>query len=204
MKMCMCMWLVWGAVVWSIGLGGCSITKPRPETHHYVLSLSVPDAAGPRTASLMVRSIEARDPYNQERIVYRSSAYAFDLYNYHRWASTPGEQVTLWTRRFLRGSGVFTQVLPSSEGTADFVLDGTIQQFEELDHEKTWEAALSIDFWLVRSGERSPVWFQSYTATQPATKRNPEAIAEAMSRCLENILGRLTTDLTPVVTRRTP
>ncbi len=136
--------------------------------------------------------------------MYRSSSYAFDLYNYHRWASPPGEQVTTWTRRYLRGSGLFAQVFPNFDAIADFVLDGTVQQFEEIDGEKTWEAAISIDFWLVRSGERTPVWFQSYSATQQAAKRNPEAIAEAMSRSLETILGRLVTDLAPVVAAPTP
>jgi ABC-type uncharacterized transport system auxiliary subunit len=198
------MGLVWGVVVWSISFAGCSVTSPRPATHHYVLTLAVPDTSGPRISSLVVRSIGARDPYNQERIVYRSSAYAFDLYNYHRWASTPAEQVTTWTRRVLRGSGLFAQVLPNTEGTADFILDGTIQQFEEIDHEKTWEAALSIDFWLMRPGDRTPVWFQSYSVIQQAPKRNPEAIAEAMSRALETVLGRLTTDLAPVVSQRMP
>src|SRR6476619_6194485 len=109
--------LVWGVIVWSISFAGCSLTSPRPATHHYGLALSVPDTPGPRTSSLIIRPIGARDPYNQERIVYRSSAYAFDLYNYHRWASTPAEQVTTWTRRVLRGSGLFAQVLPNSEGT---------------------------------------------------------------------------------------
>ena len=198
------LWLAWGVVVWSVSLAACSFTTPRPEVHHYTLTLSVPDVPSTGKISLVVRSIGGRDPYDQERIVYRTSSYAFDLYNYHRWASPPGEQVTAWTRRYLRGSGLFAQVFPNFDSPADFVLDGTVQQFEEIDREKTWEAALSIDFWLVRSGGRTPVWFRSYAATQPAAKRNPEAIAEAMSRNLENILGRLAADLTPVVAAQVP
>jgi ABC-type uncharacterized transport system auxiliary subunit len=172
--------------------------------HHYALTLSVPEVASTSKVSLVVRPIDARAPYDQERIVYRSSAYAFDFYSYHRWASPPGEQVTAWTRRYLRGSGLFAQVFPNSDAAADFVLDGIIQQFEEVDREETWEAATSIDFWLVRAGEPTPRWFRSYSATQQAAKRNPEAVAEAMSRNLESILGRLVTDLTPVVASQTP
>lgn len=190
--------------MWSLNLAACSVTKPRPEVRHYTLTLTVPEVPSTRTVSLVVRSISARDPYDQERIVYRSSPYASDFYNYHRWASPPGEQVTTWTRRYLRGSGLFAQVFPSSDAAADFVLDGVVQQFEEVDKTNTWEAATSIDFWLVRAGDRTPVWFQSYSATQQAAKRNPEAIAEAMSRSLENILARLVTDLTPVVVPRAP
>src|ERR1700752_4545177 len=136
----MWMWLAWGLLVWSMSLGACSVTRSRPDVHYYTLTLAVPETSGTRQVSLVVRSIGARDPYDQERLVYRSSPYAFDLYNYHRWASPPGEQVTTWTRRYLRGSGLFTQVFPNSDSMADFVLDGTIQQFEEIDGEKTWDA----------------------------------------------------------------
>ncbi len=66
-------------------------------------------------------------------------------------------------------------------------------------NEQTWEAVLNIDFWLTRAEQRTPVWFQSYTTVQQATKRNPAAVAEAMSRNLEAILSKLGADLAPVV-----
>jgi ABC-type uncharacterized transport system auxiliary subunit len=137
-------------------------------------------------------------------MVYRSSPYRLDFYNYHRWAAAPAELVTDWTRRYLRRSGLFAKVFPATEGNADWFLGGVIRQLEEVDQENTWEAALSIDFWLAPAGQRAPVWFQSYTATQQADKRNPEAIAAAMSRNLENILARLAADLTPVVASPAP
>jgi ABC-type uncharacterized transport system auxiliary subunit len=198
-------WLLWGLAVWGVVLGSCSLTKPRPEVRHYALTLNIPEVPpGAAKASLIVRPFIARSPYGQERIVYRSSSYTLDFYNYHRWAASPAELVTDWTRRYLRGSGLFTQVFPTTDGNAELELGGVIRQFEEVDHDQTWEAVLNIDFWLTRADQRSPFWFQSYTATQQATKRNPEAIAEAMSRNLENILGRLTTDLAPVVAAASP
>lgn len=194
-----------GVAVWSITFTGCSLAKPQPEVHYYALALQLPEAR-PNTAktSLVIRPLSARDPYNQERIVYRTSPYAFDLYNFHRWASFPAEQVTHWTRRYLQATGLFSQVFPTTDGNADIVLDGRIRQFEEIDREATWEAALSIEFWLIRSGERSPFWSRPYSATKPASRRNPEAIAEAMSQGLEDILQQLTTDLAPVVTTPSP
>jgi ABC-type uncharacterized transport system auxiliary subunit len=150
--------------------------------------------------SLVVRPFAARDPYTQLRIVYRPSPYLLDFYNYHRWAAPPAEQVTDWTQRYLRRTGLFTEIFPTAEARADLTLGGVLQQFEEVDHEQTWEAVLSIDFWLTQADQHRPFWFRSYTATQQAARRNPEAIAEAMSRNLENILRQLTMDLTPVVT----
>lgn len=198
-------WLLGGFVVWSLVLNGCSLTKPRPEVRHYALTLNVPEVPPDSGAtSLVVRLFSAHDPYTQERIVYRSSPYALDFYNYHRWAASPAEMVTDWTRRSLSGTGLFAKVLPTSDGNADLALGGVIRQFEEIDQDQTWEAALSIDFWLTRTDHRSPFWSQSYTATQRATKRNPEAIAAAMSHNLEEILQRLTADLAPIVATLPP
>jgi ABC-type uncharacterized transport system auxiliary subunit len=181
------------------------LTKPQPEVHHYALALQLPEArSGTAKTSLVILPLSARDPYAQERIVYRTSPYAFDLYNFHRWASLPAEQVTHWTRRYLQATGLFSQVFPTTDGNADVVLDGMIRQFEEIDREATWEAALTIEFWLIRSGERSPFWFRPYSATKPASRRNPEAIAEAMSQGLADILQQLTTDLAPIVTTPSP
>jgi uncharacterized lipoprotein YmbA len=187
-------------VLWGMTLSSCSLTKPQPPVHHYTLTVTLPEmAAATAQTSLIVRPLAAADPYNQERIVYRSSAYQVDFYNYHRWAASPSEQITDWTRRYLAGAGLFAKVFPSTDGSADLELGGKIRQIEEVDQEQTWDATLSIDFWLTRSGQHSPFWFQSYTATRRTTKRNPEAVAEALSRNLEDILGRLTSDLAPVV-----
>lgn len=197
--------LLGGVVLWSVLLGSCSLTKPPPEVRHYALALAVPEVpSSTAKLSLIIYPFSARDPYGQDLMVYRSSPYRLDFYNYHRWAAVPAELVTDWTRRYLRGTGLFAKVFPATEGIADWVLGGVIHQFEEVDHEQTWEAVLSIDFWLTRADQRLPSWFQSYTATQQAGKRNPEAIAEAMSRNLENILGRLTADLAPVVAASPP
>lgn len=192
--------LFWIAASWCLLCCGCSLTKPRPEVHHYTLALHVPEAAaGMAKATLVVRTFSAHDPYNQERLVYRSSPYLMDFYNYHRWAASPTEQISDWVRKYVWGSGLFSLVYPTGEGSADFTLHGSIRQLDEVDHEETWEAALSIDFWLTRADQRTPLWLHTYTATQQTAKRNPAAVAETMSRNLESILTQLINDLAPVV-----
>jgi uncharacterized lipoprotein YmbA len=188
-------------VVWSMMWSGCSFTTPRPEVHHYTLALHLPEpASGGGKSTLAVRAFSAHDPYNQERLVYRTSPYQLDFYNYHRWASSPTEQVADLVRRYLRGTPLFAKVYPSTDGSADFTLNGRILQLDEIDHDQTWEAVLAIDFWLTRAEQRTPVWFQTYNASRQTEKRNPAAVAEAMSHNLETILGKLAEDLTSVVT----
>jgi cholesterol transport system auxiliary component len=201
--------IVWGFLMLStlsLLLPGCSLTQPAPAVQHYVLRPTVPEEI-PQSAlhnrhTLLVRAFTAREPYDQQRLVYRSSPYQLDFYTYHRWAASPAEQITDWTRQYLRRTGLFAKVFPTAKGSADMidmVLGGTIRHLEEIDHDQTWQAALSIDIWLTRPPQRTPFWFASYSATRQAAKRNPAAIAEAMSRNLETILQQLTTDLMPVV-----
>lgn len=190
----------WSVAVWSVVWSGCSLTAPRPEVHHYTLALPQPAPdLGSGKSTLVVRAFSAHDPYNQERLVYRTSPYQLDFYNYHRWASSPTEQIADLTRRYLRAAPLFAKVYPSTDGNADFTLNGKLLQLDEIDHEKTWEAVLTIDFWLTRAEQRTPVWFQTYTVARQAEKRNPAAIAEAMSHNLATVLAKLVADLTPVV-----
>ena len=192
----------------SLVLGGCSLMRSKQEVQYYALSLptraSAPSSPAPITASLVVRPFSAQPPYNRDRIVYRSSPYEFDFYHYHRWVTKPADMLTALTRRSLQQSGLFTTVYPTPDAQADLQLGGVIRQYEEVDQAHSWQAVLSIEVWLSRSREPAPFWFQPYTATQPAAKRNPAAVAEAMSRNLQDILERLAHDLARELSTKPP
>ena len=183
----------------SLVLGGCSLTRSKQEVQYYALALPphspAPSGPAPVKASLVVRPFAAQPPYNRDRMVYRSSPYEFDFYHYHRWVTKPADMLTTLTRQTLQQSGLFTTVYPTPDARADLRLGGVVRQYEEVDQAQSWQAALSIEVWLSRSQEPAPFWFQSYSATRLATKRNPAAVAEAMSQNLQDILARLTTDL---------
>ena len=180
-------------------LSSCSLTQSKQEVQHYALALPTRTTHTPSPAvtqaSLVVRPFTAQQPYNRDRMVYRSSPYEFDFYHYHRWVTKPADMITALTRRALQQSHLFETVYPTADAQADLRLGGIIRQCEEVDQAQVWQAALSIDVWLTRNRESAPFWFQTYTATQQATKRNPAAIAEAMSKNLQDILERLSQDL---------
>ncbi len=191
-------------IVCSAVLAGCSVFTSRPPVQYYTLALAVPDSPpGPGQTSVVVQPFAVRDPYNQERIVYRVSPYRIDFYNYHQWAAPPGELVTDWTRRYLAGTGLFAKVLPTAGGRADLELGAVIYELEEIDEGETWQAALRIDFWLTRTAQRNPIWSGSYMSSTRAAKRNPEAFVAAMSGSLADILQRLVDDLKHVVSTTT-
>ncbi len=197
------------ALLTSLVFCGCSLTQSKQEVQYYALSLSphspAPSGPAPVKASLVVRPFTAQPPYNRDRMVYRSSPYEFDFYHYHRWVTKPADMLTTLTRQTLQQSGLFTTVYPTPDARADLRLGGVVRQYEEVDQAQSWQAVLSIEVWLSRSQESAPFWFQSYSATRLAAKRNPAAVAEAMSQNLQDVLARLTNDLAKVLaTHPTP
>jgi ABC-type uncharacterized transport system auxiliary subunit len=180
----------------SLSLGACNLGKPGPEVHYYALSMPVPETPAPSSApSLMLRRFAARDPFGQEALVFRSNAYRVSFYGYHRWIAPPANMISEWTLRYLRGAGLFSQV---SEYSGDLALSAVIRDFTEMDSPDAWAANLSVDFMITRTSDGVAIWMRTYTSTQRAARRNPEAIAEAMSRGLQEVLAKLATDLQPV------
>ncbi len=196
------------ALLISLVFCGCSLTHPKQEVQYYVLALPppspVPSGPAPVKASLVVRPFTAQPPYDRDRMVYRSSPYEFDFYHYHRWVTKPADILTALTRRTLQQAGLFTAVYPTPDARADLRLGGVVRQYEEVDQAQSWQAALSIEVWLSRSQESAPFWFQSYSATRRASRRNPVAVAEAMSQNLQDILDRLTNDLAGALASQIP
>ncbi len=191
----------------SLVLGGCNLTRSKQEVQYYALALSPQSSTSsgpaPVKASLVVRPFTAQPPYNRDRMVYRSSPYEFDFYHYHRWVTKPADMLTTLTRRTLQQSGLFTTVYPTPDARADLRLGGVVRQYEEVDQAQSWQAVLSIEVWLSRPQEPAPFWFQSYSATRLAAKRNPAAVAEAMSQNLQDVLEHLTNDLANVLSAQT-
>lgn len=185
---------------------GCGAS--RPAVQRYTLSLSLPAAAGapasPTLPTLLVRPLAAREPYEGQRMVYRTSPYRVDHYNYHQWDATPGELVTEWTLRYLRHTGQFAQVMGAPGISGELVLSGVVRDFEEVDEGATWQAVLGVDLWLSRAGDGKPLWFRSFHVAHAASKRNPEAIAAAMSHNLEQVLQQVSAELPAVVQRLAP
>lgn len=191
-----------GLLCATLGLAACASSRQNIE--YFTLSVPMPPGKDVQAeGAVLVSRFWARDPYGQSRMIYRVSPYHLDYYNYRLWASAPPEQVQEWTARYLRSAGLFSRVATIPEAGGDLELGGIIRRFEEVDNEaaQTWDAALSVDFWLIRRSERQTVWYGSYDVTRRAPKRNPQAVAEAMSGCLSDVLQRMTAELTPVVRR---
>jgi ABC-type uncharacterized transport system auxiliary subunit len=91
-------------------------------------------------------------------------------------------------------------VLPhSSNVTASYVVDGSVDEFFEWDTEGEWKAVLSLGITLMVDNEpdvsKRIVFQKTYHAKETCRRKNPQALAEAMSRAMEKLSGEIMKDI---------
>jgi ABC-type uncharacterized transport system auxiliary subunit len=175
-----------GALGLALGvLAGCGLVRKVPPVRYYTLAVTAPPAArlaGP----VRVGIFTADQPYATERIAYRSSRYRLDYYTYHRWAADPRNLLRDAIRDYLEAAATAGSGPPLE-------VEGHIRRLEEVDDADGWSAALTLDLKITRGG--AILLERSYTETEPAADRRPEAVAAALSRALQRILDHALADL---------
>lgn len=167
-------------VLAAVALAGCSLGRTLPHIRYY--TLAIPAAPATRLdAPVHVGAITSDQPYATERVAYRSSPYQLDYYTYHRWAADPRELVRTVMRDYFERAG--------GTGGVPFEIQGNIRRLEEVDDPAGWRGALELDVRVTRGG--AVLVERTFSETEPAESRRPEAIAAALSRALQRILDQV-------------
>jgi ABC-type uncharacterized transport system auxiliary subunit len=186
----------------------CGCGKPPMLVHQYLLEYPAPPLTGASlNADLKVERFAVAQAYNTTSMIYQPQAFKSQAYKYHRWRVNPGYLVTDYLVRDLRNSGRFTAVFTyeSSEKTR-FVLEGGVEDFQELDNPDAWQAALALVVTLIdtsQEGVPQKVVFQkSYRVTEPMVAQTPQGLAESMSRAMEQASARIISDVYEAARKR--
>ena len=168
-------------------LSACSVlgSRPTPETRYY--TLTVPGEPAVRLArAVKIGTFTIDQPYASERFAYRTSPYALEYYTYHRWAGNPRTIVAAAARDYVERAAA-----PGAHPSLE--MQGHIRRLEEVDEPAAWSGAVAMDVVVTRDG--TVVLERSYAEAEPAEKRNPEAVAAALSRALGRILDQVLRDV---------
>ena len=192
--------------------GAClDLKQPRNKIEYYTLEYETPEITGLKPLLIMIRleRFSVAPSYNNNQIIYRDRSFKRDAYAYHRWRANPGDLVAHNLSRDIRCSGLFKAVLPhDSRSASSHVMEGTVDEFFEWDKEENWEAILSVN--IVFMGENGPanekmiIFQKTYRAQEPCKQKNPTALAEAMSRAMAEISGKIIKDIYDHVTDHPP
>lgn len=164
-----------------------------PETRFYQLAPPAASAAAPGDLTIALESFDTDAGYDDDRIVYRTTPYRLDYYQYHRWSAAPGTIVGNYLKQALERSGQFRAVSREASDRSPVVVRGRVLAMEEVDRSKTsWVGRLVLELTLVDTRTGEVLWSQQYEEHEPLRAQTPEGLAEALSTALSRIATRAT------------
>lgn len=187
----------------SLLLTSCmTLNNPANKVDYYTLEYdsSPPEGLPPLDEVIQVLRFSVAAPYNMTRIVYRDDVFRRKSYDYHKWRANPGDLATYCLARDMRNSGLFRAVLTNdSKMPSSYMLEGSVDECLEWDAEPSWRAVLALTVTLMAENDpdihRRILSQKTYREEELCTRKNPAALAEAMSRAMARISTRIIRDI---------
>lgn len=115
-------------------------------------------------------------------------------------AGQTGRNGHFFLTRDLQQSGFFEAVLPfSNPASATHRVTGSVDEFLEKDGSQGWQAVLTLNIIVHAEREtdiqKSILLQKNYTAVEACKIRNPQALAEAMSRAMAKVSQEVMRDI---------
>jgi len=165
----------------------CACSGKLPETRYYQLA---PPAAKPSGGSdvLVLDTLTADAAYDDDRIVYRTTPFRFDYYQYQRWSSAPGIMVGNYLEQAFETSGKFRAVVREMTPDAPVILAGRVVAIEEVDRSRTeWVGRIVLELTLSDARSSAVLWTAQLEEIEPLREQTPEGLAAALSIAMSRI-----------------
>ncbi|MBD3290290.1 hypothetical protein GF337_15910 [candidate division KSB1 bacterium] len=174
-----------------------------PEIHYYRIDSTSETLAIENPKFNVILGIEKFEPeqlYESDRIVYRESPYEVKFYNYHRWITPPAEIVTEKAIEKIAASGLFRRVVSFPHiSNVDYLIDGTIKAFEELDENDEWYGLVRLKIEFIEMKNNTILWQDIVTKKTKARAKKPvelvRAIDMSLTECIHSIIPHLEQEL---------
>ena len=191
-------------------IAGCiDLKQPNNKIQYYTLEYTAPSITGlkPLPVTLKIERFSVAPAYNTNRIIYGRQSFKRDEYFYYKWRSNPADLVTYFLSRDIRASGLFKAVLPQGSGFPfSYLLEGSVDEFLELDVTENWNAVLSLTITLMAANEpdvsKSVLFQKSYTIKKVCKQKNPQGLAQAMSLAMGVTSKEIIKDIYSIVNNR--
>ena len=187
-------------VLLTFSVYGCG--KPPTLVQKYLLEY--PSPAVPASARIdegvKVEVFSVAQAFNSTAMVYRPNPYKSDIYTYHRWRVNPGNLISDYLVRDLRNSGLFKAVFSTGQAGANrFLIEGGVEEFQEIDEPGGWQAALAVNITLLDLNHQEitkrVVFQKNYRAAEPLTEQTPQGLAQGMSQAMAKLSDQIITDI---------
>lgn len=180
--------------------GGCSLTRPAPLKHTFLIDPPAPAAmTRVHPGSLRVGAIGVAAPFRGKAFVYRATELNYEADFYSEFLVPPGALIGEATARGLDRTGVFAKVIPPGAlPDGDYVLDGFVSTlYGDVRDPAKPMVELTVAYYLTRNHDVgvAPVWTREYQRRVAVAGAAPEGYARALSAALGEIVVELGRDL---------
>lgn len=177
---------------------GCAGKVHYP--NYYMLSIAPsddpPSNGGRKLSAVAVQRFETPAYLRQGRIVYRHSPEQIGFYDYHRWASDPGQVVTGAMMDCVRSAGVFSFVEAyDGQENAEYLLSGRLERLDEIDYKNGVQVEVKLSAQLVNRKTGAAVWTGDTTTTATVGQREVSSVVHAMDQATQHAVERLVEEM---------
>lgn len=195
------------ALLLALLLSGCGQTPPL--IHQYVFEYAplLSPASAKIAEAIKVKRFAVAQAFDTTAMVYRPEPLRAQTYTLNRWRVNPGSMVTDYLARDLRRAGLFEAVFSHDDmGQSRFILEGGVEEIQELDEPDGWKAALALTVTLLDTSQdeitKRVIFQKSYRTTELLIAKTPQGLAEAMSRAMQGLSQKIVTDVYQAVRTR--
>jgi ABC-type uncharacterized transport system auxiliary subunit len=178
---------------------GC-LSKSYPEKRRYVFEIEPPvDMVPGPNGVLRMDRVRVSPLFERKGFVYRTGEATFETEFYNAFFAPPGVLLRKATLNRLLAASIFSDVLDATQmGDVDWILEGHVKElYADLRDRAPPFAVLQIEYTLLdaRSPTLAIVFRRSYPARASAAGGSAEAIVNAWTEALTQVLGELEVDL---------
>lgn len=179
-------------------LTGCASKVRYPD--YYMLALAPskdpPSNESPKLSAVAVRRFETPAYLRQGRIVYRQTPEQIGFYDYHRWASDPGQVVTRAMIDSVRSADIFSFVAAyDGQEHAEYLLSGRLERLDEVDYNQGVQVEVRLSAQLINRKTGAAVWTGDTTKTANVSQRQVSSVVHAMDQATEEGVEQLVAEM---------
>ena len=134
------------------------------------------------TLPLVIASVMAAPPYEDDKIVFRSNDFEIRYYNYRFWVDPPEKMIMGLLQRRMESSGLFQAVEYRINSASDHLaLYVKLNAIEERDRDEQWYARLAMSFVLKTSDKEDVIWKHAFDKELRAREQSALGIVATLS-----------------------
>ena len=177
---------------------GCAGKVHYPD--YYMLSIAPspdpPSSDNHKLSAIAIQRFETPAYLRQGRIVYRQTPEQIGFYDYHRWASDPGQVVTGAVMDSVRAAGIFSFVEAyDGQENAEYLLSGRLERLDEVDYTTGVHVEVKLSAQLVNRKTGAAVWTGNTTTTTTVSQREVSSVVSGMDQATQKGVQELIGDM---------